>query len=113
MKRLLIILLVLITALHAHAQYKKIDSLKKLVAVSKSDTTTILLTDELAHCYLYYKPDSTLLLAKISLSLAKKVKFIKGEGRSYKQLGDALEQMGNYPGAMNAYLQHLHIAQQL
>jgi len=112
MKRLLITIFLLYFFCCADAQYKKIDSLKHLLATEKNDTAAILLQTQLAHAYLYYKPDSCLLLAKNALILAQKINFLNGEGRSYKEIGDALDQMGNYPGAMSAYLKHLHTAEQ-
>jgi tetratricopeptide (TPR) repeat protein len=113
MKRLLLTILISGIFCYASAQYKKIDSLKHLLTSEKNDTTAILLQAELAHAYLYYKPDSCLLLARIALVRSQKIDFLNGEGRSYKEIGDALEQMGNYPGAMTAYLKHLHSSEQL
>jgi len=113
MKRLLTTILISCICCYANAQYNSIDSLKHLLALSKSDTTSILLKAKLANSYLYYKPDSSLLLAKTALIFAEKIDFTKGEARCYKQIGDAEEQMGNYPAAMKAYLKHLKIAEQL
>jgi len=113
MKWLLSAFLIVLISSISYAQYENTDSLKKIIARSPLDTNRILLEAQLAHAYLYYKPDSSLLVAKTALLNAQKIKYAKGEARSYKQLGDANEQMGNYPRALSHYLKHLRLAEDL
>ncbi len=113
MKKLLLICFFIFNISYGYAQHKKIDSLKNALKNVKSNQAAILITAKLAHSYLYYKPDTDYLLAQSGLRQAKKIGFLEGQARCMKESGEALQQMGNYPGALAAYLKHLQIAQQL
>jgi len=113
MKRLITTLLLINCVCFLYAQNNKNDSLKRLIAATRSNEDKVLLTAKLAHNYVYYKPDTAFLLVKNGLIIAKKTDFLQGEAACYKVMGEALEGMGDYPGAMNAYLKHLRIAETL
>ena len=113
MKKLILVLSLLNCACCIYAQQKKIDSLKRLLSTSSSDTATVTLKRKLAHKYLYSKPDSSFLLAQEGLVLATKIDFLEGQAKCYKEIGEAKEQMGNYPDAMQDYLKYLRIAEKL
>ncbi len=113
MKKLILVLSFLNCACCIYAQQKKIDSLKRLLSTSSSDTSTVTLQRKLAHSYLYSKPDSSFLLAQQGLVLATKINFLEGQAKCYKEIGEAKEQMGSYPDAMQDYLKYLRIAEKL
>ena len=112
MKKALLTLLFLNFACLVFAQ-QNIVSLKHQLDTAKTNNTKVLLLAKLAHAYSNYKPDTSYMLAQQGLKLAKKINFLRGEARCYKETGEAQEQMGDYPGAMNAYLNQLKTAQQL
>ncbi len=113
MKKLFLVLSLLNCVCCAYAQRKKIDSLKHLIFISKADTTTVFLKCELAYSYLYNKPDSSFLVAQEGLTLSIKKNFPKGQAWCYKEIGEAKQQMGGYPDAMQDYLKSLRIAEKL
>src|ERR1700710_796310 len=113
MKKLLLVLSLLNCACCICAQQKKIDSLKRLISISTVDTLAIFFRCELAHSYLYNKPDSSFLIAQEGLMLSKKKNYLKGQAWCYKEIGEAKQQMGNYPDAMEDYLTYLRIAEKL
>jgi tetratricopeptide (TPR) repeat protein len=113
MKRLFTALFFINFLCCVYGQSKKIDSLKHLLSISQSNTSTVLLRASLAQCYVYNRPDSSFILAKSALYLAKSINYEEGEARCYKQIGEALQEMGNYPGAMDAYLTHLRLSEKL
>jgi tetratricopeptide (TPR) repeat protein len=113
MKKLFIVLLLLNCGCYIYAQQKKIDSLKHLLSISKSNASTVILKYKLAHSYLYYKPDSSFLLAHEGLTLAKKINFLEGQEGCYKEIGEAKQQIGNYPDAIQDYYKYLHLAEKL
>ncbi len=113
MKKLLLVLSLLNCVCGIYAQQKKIDSLRHLISISKADTSTVFFKCELADIYLNNKPDSSFLLAQEGLTQSKKKNFLKGQIWCDREIGEAKQQMGNYPGAMQDYLQYFQIAEKL
>jgi len=113
MKKNIILTLLLFTFFTVHAQKKTIDSLKKLIATTKEDTTRIVLIRELSRAYLYSKPDSVLLLAQQMMQLSKTAQFPKGEALALNMEGNVYEITGNYPKALNTFLESLKISEKI
>ncbi len=103
MKKLAPTLLLIALFAIAHAQQKKIDSLRKLITTAKDDTSRVMAMNKLSIAYGDTKPDSSAILAEKMLKLSKDNHFQKGELRGLNLLGNAFNRTGNYPKAL-AYL---------
>ncbi len=113
MKKSVITFILIISILLAHAQRKNVDSLKKLLAVSKQDTSRAILLVNLSFAYERIKPDSAFLLGQQALQLSRDLHFLKGEQRAQNVLGGAFSSTGNYPKALTAYLNALKAAESM
>jgi two-component system NtrC family sensor kinase len=107
MKKSVTTLILITSILLAHAQRKNIDSLRKLLAGSKQDTSRAILLAKMGAAYERIKPDSAILLGQQALQLSRALHFFKGEQRAQTVLGGAFVGMGNYPKALTAYLEVL------
>ena len=104
MKRLSAILVLLALFINAYAQQRAVDSLKKLIATAKDDTTKILLLDKLGYMYENSKPDSAMQIAQQGIRLARKANFLKGEATCLNIEGVVFMEIGNYPKALSSFL---------
>ncbi|HEY5125391.1 MAG TPA: tetratricopeptide repeat protein [Ignavibacteria bacterium] len=110
MKKYFVFIVLLILISHTnYAQNNTTDSLKQLLLKEKSDTNRVLILAALAYTYSASKPDSTILLSQQGLTLARELKFSKGEARCLNQIGISFEITGNYPKALEILLQALKI----
>jgi signal transduction histidine kinase/tetratricopeptide (TPR) repeat protein len=91
----------------SNAQTKSIDSLQQLLKTERKDTSRAMLLADLAYAYLYSKPDTALVLSQQALSISKKEGYTKGEAASLNRIGNVFLTTGNYPKALEAYLQSL------
>lgn len=105
-------LLLLIPAL-SNAQSKTIDSLQQLLKTETKDTSRARLLSHLSFAYMYSKPDTALLLAQQGLSLSKKEGYAKGESMSLNVIAGVFLATGNYPKALEAFLQSLKISESI
>lgn len=69
------------------------------------------LLNKLSHVYLYSRPDSALVLAQQALALAKKSEYIKGEAQSLNGIAKVFMTTGNYPKALQLFLEGLKKAE--
>jgi signal transduction histidine kinase len=99
--------LLLLIPVSSYAQTNRIDSLQQLLKTETKDTSRAMLLADLAYAYLYSKPDTSLLLAQQALLLSKKEGYTKGEALSLNIIGGVFLTTGNYPKALEAYLQSL------
>ena len=106
MQKFLIALLVFIS-FSSFAQNNKADSLKRLLRSEIADTTRIKTLNNLAFHYLYFSPDSALVLAQQGLALARQKGLIKSEASCLYSLGTIFWITGNYPKSLEYYLQAL------
>src|ERR1700761_739965 len=97
MRKLAPALLLTVLSLNGFAQQKTIDSLKKLIAAAKDDTSRVVAMQPLAQFYESSKPDSTLALANDMLRISKAAQYRKGEAVSLRDLGGVYLTTGNYP----------------
>jgi two-component system, NtrC family, sensor kinase len=109
MKRLTVTLLLLFLLSSVYAQKKSIDSLRKLAADAKEDTTRALLLNELGGRYVKINPDSALLLSQQAMLLSRKSNFFKGEVKSLGNQAGVFVATRNFPKALNSYLSSLKI----
>ncbi|MBS1511903.1 MAG: tetratricopeptide repeat protein [Bacteroidetes bacterium] len=91
------------------AQGSKIDSLSHLLIKEKADTNRVTVLWRLAEQYQFFKPDTALQLAQQALLLAQRIQYTEGESRSLAILATAQYMIGNYPSALNNYMQKLKI----
>jgi len=98
----------MITA-HAGAQKQRFDSLNLKYASEKTDTNKVTLLWQMAEAVNLYNPDSSVAFAQKALYLARKIKFTNGESLSLGVLATAFTRIGNYPKALEFYLQKLEL----
>ena len=113
MKRALTLTLLLFAIFTANAQRKQIDSLKKLIATAKDDTSRIAPMSKLAYIYLYSKPDSAIALANDMVRISKAAQYPKGEATGLNALGNVYVITGNYSKALTYFLSALKIDEQI
>ena len=109
MRPVLFLLFLLNYTFCGFAQVSKIDSLSKLLAKENADSNRVTLLWRLAEQYQSFKPDTSLQLAQQALLLAQRIKFTEGESRSLALLATSQYLLGNYPKALNNYMQKLKI----
>jgi tetratricopeptide (TPR) repeat protein len=91
------------------SQKSKADSLRRELKIEKVDTNRVKLMCELAKTIYFSNPDRALPLAQDALYLARNKKYVEGESRSLGILATTLRIMGNYPRALELYLQKLQL----
>ena len=109
MRRFLLFILFIVCTINLMAQKQKVDGLALKLESEKIDTNRVTLLWEMADASNLYNPDSSVSLAYKALSLAQKIKYTEGESRSLGILATAFTKIGNYPKALEFYLQKLQI----
>ena len=84
--------------------YKKVDSLLKVLAVTKNDTARVWAMHDLAFNYLYSNPDSSAWYGQQALALSKKIEYERGVIRSMNDIGNTLVNTGGYSNAIEILL---------
>lgn len=95
------------------AQEPAADSLRRLLAHAPADTHRVLLLRDLAWEINETQTDEAARLLQEAISLAKKLKFIKGEASAWNGLGVVEEIKGNYATAQHYYQKALALRRQL
>lgn len=109
MKRIALLIPFLLAGFLLFAQNRVVDSLYKVLEKEKTDTGKIRLLTRLSRAYQVSKPDSALLLAEEAYFMSKNKKFIKGESWALGQMAIAFNSLGNFPKAMEYYIDQLKI----
>ena len=109
MKIIFSLALLLLTAPFCNGQVKKADSLRYALTREKTDSLRADILGDLAATYAQAKPDSELFIAQRALLLSRRIKYIDGEIQDLKLMAEAYEFLGNYPLALNYYLQRLKL----
>jgi tetratricopeptide (TPR) repeat protein len=102
-------LLLLLFSFDGNGQKATSDSLKHLLNKEKQDTSQVLHLAELSRMYLASKPDTSWLFAQMGLSLARKIKYERGEAGCLRMIGIIMEETGNYPNSLEILLKALKI----
>ncbi|GAA4455848.1 hypothetical protein GCM10023189_24190 [Nibrella saemangeumensis] len=110
MKRLL--LLIVLFGHIAFAQTPRIDSLRQLLAQTRTDTGQVWVLAQLGNSYRVVSPDSGLYFAQQALTLSRKIGFVKGEVRALTNLGRIIQDQGNLPKALQYQFDALKLAQE-
>ena len=104
-------LLLLLISAKGNSQNLTSDSLKELLKKEKQDTSRVMILAGLSRAYLDSKPDTARLFAQMGLTLAKKIKYEKGQARCLKLIGSIMGETGNYPKSLEFLLQALKICE--
>jgi signal transduction histidine kinase len=107
-----IILLIATNFARGQSQAARVDSLKKLLENGNSDTNQVNTLLGLGGAYLTFNPDSSLYYSREAHSLAKRITFKRGEGRSLIRMAHVFNQAGNYPRALELFLAALKLAEE-
>ena len=114
MRKLLVLLTMFIGCYSTTvAQSKLIDSLNQLLSKEKEDTSRVMLMNQIARGYVYSKPDTAMAIAREGLQLSSKINFPKGEAYCLRAIGTVLLNTGNYPNALESFLQALKIGEDI
>ncbi|HEX4875195.1 MAG TPA: hypothetical protein VFV31_00890 [Chitinophagaceae bacterium] len=92
-----------------YAQKAKVDSLSKLLAAAKDDSTRVKYMWQIARDMGLYNPDSALQLSQQAVYLANKIGYTEGESRSLGILANTFSKIGNYTRALELYLKKLQL----
>lgn len=109
MKKCSLLLIPILSSLSIFAQNKVADSLRAALIHEKSDTGRIILLYNLSYAYQDSKLDSALLLGQEAYFLAKNKKFLMGESWALSQMAIAFNSLGNFPKALEYYIEQLKI----
>jgi hypothetical protein len=96
---------------HAYSQTHSIDSLKRLLQVTKQDSSRSLSFAQIGYEFALYKTDSALYWAEKGLQLASKIHFLRGQGVCKRMIGFILSSTGNEADALQYALDALKIAE--
>jgi tetratricopeptide (TPR) repeat protein len=91
------------------AQNRIIDSLKDNLKNEKTDSVRAHTLYFLSYYYQRYKPDSALLLAQEAYTLSIQSNYILGQSSSLGQMAGAFNRLGNFPKALEYYIEQLKI----
>jgi len=94
------------------AQRSKVDSMSRLLTREKIDSNRVILLWNMAVSSYAYDPDTALILAQDAINLAKEIKYVEGESRATGVMANSFLKIGNYPKALEFYLQKLKIDEQ-
>jgi len=106
-KGLLIFLLLLYTAESTKGQNTETDSLKRVLANTREGPGRVLALEGLSYAYVSAYPDTALQYAEEGLQLAQKINYRVGEAYCTNALGNVYFSVGDYPNALEMYLQSL------
>lgn len=109
MKKFIQTALFCIMAFFAQSQGNVLDSLRRVLQIDHSDTGRILILCAMSSQYQNINPDSALFTAQEALILAQRIKYLKGQGRSLSELAAAYTSIGDFPKALDHYLQWMKI----
>jgi len=96
---------------HTYSQTRAIDSLKRLLQVTKQDSSRSLLSAQIGSEFALYKSDSALNWAEKGLQLATQIHFLRGQGVCKRVIGFVLSSTGNEADALQYALDALKIAE--
>ncbi|HUQ64917.1 MAG TPA: hypothetical protein VM101_02110 [Flavitalea sp.] len=109
MSKILFSFAVLFISLHSIAQKAKADSLALKLSQQKADTNRVRLMWQLASVTKNFDPQKALALSRQSLFLAEKIKYTEGKSRALGILAGTFIKIGNYPKALEYYLEKLKL----
>lgn len=99
----------LLGVLFCRGQNPSVDNLLRTLSAERSEKGMVNIMCNLSAAYNSFDPDSARLLAEEALYLSQRIKYIDGESKAYGKLANAFIQIGNYPRALEFYLERLKI----
>ena len=111
MKNIILIINFVLLVCFNNAQTPLIDTVKKQLAQAKDDTARFGILSHIAVMYISYNPDSAMIMAQQSISLAKKLKTDEALSNALKAYAGVLSQTGNYPQAIYFLQEALKLAE--
>lgn len=109
MKKYFLLAFLFLSAGLLYAQKQKADSVSQLLSGEKADTNKARYMWQKANYQYTYAPDSAILIAQQGLLLSKQIKYVEGESRALGQMANGFLSIGNYPRALEFYIQKLKI----
>jgi two-component system NtrC family sensor kinase len=109
MKYFLAFCLMLFCRVSLYAQSSEVDSLKKVLAAEKDDKKRVSILESLSYAYLSAHPDTALKYAMAGLQLSQQNKYPRGEMICTNAIGNVYFNIGEYPKALELYLQYLEM----
>lgn len=106
---LYLFLVFMLAALTVQAQRDKVDSVANLLLAEKQDSNRVRLLWQMAGFAGIYNPDTAILLSKQSLTLANDIRYLEGQSKAMGALANAFIKIGNYPRALELYLEKLQL----
>lgn len=91
------------------AQKPRADSLTRLLETERKDSSRVKLMWQIASATSVYNPDTALIIAYQSLSLARNIHYPEGESRATGILANIFMRIGNYPRALELNIEKLKI----
>jgi signal transduction histidine kinase len=113
MKKPLTLLLLLCNFYFSQSQNTEADSLKKLLKTLVDGPERVLVLEGLSYAYVSAYPDTALQYAMQGLQLAQKINDLRGEAYCTNALGNVYFGVGDYPKALEMYLQSLQMKERL
>jgi two-component system NtrC family sensor kinase len=115
MKRvaLTILLMQFFSLADSQNRFSNPDSLKTVLDTTSQDTTKVLLFADLSFTYAFLQLDTSIFYAQKAISLARQLKYKKGEAAGMDSYGWALWASGNYDKAIEAALKSLNLYKEL
>lgn len=107
------IFLLLLSSLFCFSQSNKTDSLLTALKTTKEDTNKVKTLNVLGWEYKYSNPDTSYIILKQALALARKIKWQKGEAVSLRNIGGYHLDKGDYPQALNFYMSSFKISENI
>lgn len=95
--------IILLVGQNAWSQQATIDSLKRVIRVTKTDTAKANIYNHLAFEYKESNPDTTFYYAKKAFEVSTKIRYDFGIANSYVNFGNGNIVLGNYKAAKNYF----------
>ncbi len=111
MRTLSLTLLLALICSVGFAQNKHTDSLHRQFFVVKNDTNRVWVLAELCSNFRYSNTDSSIFYGEKALSLARKIKFLRGEANTLNRLSLTFTGIGDFPKALELQYSALKISE--
>jgi tetratricopeptide (TPR) repeat protein len=113
MKKLIMLLVILYSVQLLPAQNIEADSLKKVLLTIEESPKRVLVLEGISYAYLSSFPDTAMQYALKGLQLAEKINDRIGKAYCTNALGNVYYSVGDYPKALQMYLQSLEMKERL
>src|SRR5438067_498915 len=101
--------LFLLLPVMCYAQNRQLDSLKKLLQVSKEDTLRVNILLEMNKSAVNANPEEAIKYSNEALVLSEKIHFAKGKALAYKRNGVGYYMQSKYPETLDNWLKSLAV----